>query len=173
MECIFCNLVKEGAIEVYNGKKAFAFMDINPRAKGHCIVIPKRHVPNFEGLDNEEIGEIFSSAKEICKSMGNNLNAKSFSLIINSGPFAGQRIEHIALQIIPRYEDEETSKVPAGAIFKNIETNKEEIMRLGNSIKIFGKIDETKSEEREKDKEGAKERRILGVKKSKHGVEFV
>jgi diadenosine tetraphosphate (Ap4A) HIT family hydrolase len=52
--CIFCKIV-EGEIPaytIYEDDKTIAFLDINPRAPGHAVVIPKRHFGNIVNLRN-------------------------------------------------------------------------------------------------------------------------
>ena len=44
-DCIFCKIVKGEvpSYKIYENADVFAFLDINPYAKGHVLVIPKRH----------------------------------------------------------------------------------------------------------------------------------
>lgn len=55
-DCIFCKIVK-GEVpshKIYEDNKFLAFLDINPREKGHTLVIPRGHyrwvydVPSFD-----------------------------------------------------------------------------------------------------------------------------
>lgn len=43
----------------------YAFLDINPLAKGHTLVIPKREVDYFFDLTDEEIAEMQVFAKHV------------------------------------------------------------------------------------------------------------
>jgi histidine triad (HIT) family protein len=49
MDCIFCKIINGEipAIKVLDEKQVFAFMDINPLAQGHMMVIPKKHAENI------------------------------------------------------------------------------------------------------------------------------
>ena len=44
-DCVFCNIVagKIPAAKVYEDEHALAFIDINPLAEGHMLLIPKMH----------------------------------------------------------------------------------------------------------------------------------
>ena len=44
-DCVFCGIAagKIPAKKVGESEKALAFLDINPRSKGHTVVIPKGH----------------------------------------------------------------------------------------------------------------------------------
>ena len=53
--CIFCKIVK-GEIPsytIYENDRIKVFMDINPIAKGHCLVIPKNHYTNLMDIDKD------------------------------------------------------------------------------------------------------------------------
>ena len=55
--CIFCKIIK-GEIPsytIYEDEKVKVFMDINPVAKGHSLVIPKTHYTNLMDIDNETL----------------------------------------------------------------------------------------------------------------------
>jgi len=40
-------------------------MDINPFAEGHCLVIPKRHVPWWHELTSKELESLFTLAQTV------------------------------------------------------------------------------------------------------------
>ena len=44
-DCVFCNIVagKIPVAKVYEDDLALAFVDINPLAEGHTLLIPKTH----------------------------------------------------------------------------------------------------------------------------------
>jgi histidine triad (HIT) family protein len=44
--CIFCDIIegKTSSYRIYEDGLSLAILDINPLARGHCLVIPKRHV---------------------------------------------------------------------------------------------------------------------------------
>ncbi|MCW4030988.1 MAG: HIT domain-containing protein, partial [Candidatus Bathyarchaeota archaeon] len=51
--CLFCKIVK-GEInphKVFEDEQTLAFLDANPLAKGHTLIIPKIHVSKLEKLD--------------------------------------------------------------------------------------------------------------------------
>ena len=46
MDCLFCALIK-GDIpskKVWDDEMCYAFLDINPQAPIHCLVVPKAHI---------------------------------------------------------------------------------------------------------------------------------
>ena len=49
--------------------KYYAFLDINPVAKGHTLVVPKREEDYFFDLTDEELAGIMSFAKRVAKAI--------------------------------------------------------------------------------------------------------
>ena len=100
-ECLFCKIVdkKIPAEIVYEDKKIIAFKDINPKAKIHILVIPKKHIEslNFiQEIDRELMAELFFVIKKIAK----NNNLDNYKLQINNGKKAGQEIDHLHIHIL-------------------------------------------------------------------------
>ena len=46
-------------------EKFYAFLDINPLAKGHTLVIPRREVDYYFDLDDDEIAQMAVFAKQV------------------------------------------------------------------------------------------------------------
>ncbi len=46
-KCVFCDIVAGTTLAhiVHEDALSLALLDINPLAEGHCLIIPKRHVP--------------------------------------------------------------------------------------------------------------------------------
>lgn len=71
MATIFSKIVA-GEIPSYKvaeNEMFYAFLDINPLAKGHTLVIPKREVDYFFDLTNEEIGAMQVFAKQVAEAI--------------------------------------------------------------------------------------------------------
>ncbi len=100
-DCIFCKIVK-GEIpstKRYEDDQFFAFDDINPKAKTHILVIPKKHFDSISTLENDDftmVGDLIKTAKEIAKKEG----AESYRLVFNNGAEAGMEIDHLHLHIL-------------------------------------------------------------------------
>ena len=55
MDCIFCKIAN-GEIpstKVYEDEKVYAFLDIDPKAPFHAIVIPKEHISSAAEVTEE------------------------------------------------------------------------------------------------------------------------
>jgi histidine triad (HIT) family protein len=65
--CVFCNIIagKAKAHRIYEDNLSLAILDINPWAEGHCLVIPKRHVPWWHDLTEPETESLFRLARAV------------------------------------------------------------------------------------------------------------
>lgn len=103
-DCIFCKII-EGKIpseKVYEDSNTFAFLDINPNAKGHTLVVPKKHSENIEKADDESLVNLIKTVKKIVKALKKEY--KGVTLRLNEGKTSGQIVDHIHFHIIPRSE---------------------------------------------------------------------
>ena len=104
MDCIFCKIVN-GEIpsyKVYEDDKILAFLDINPNAPGHTLIIPKEHTTDFLSISDEMLNYIMLKAKEIANLIHDKLNADGFTFAQNTG--IAQDVKHFHLHIIPKYK---------------------------------------------------------------------
>lgn len=107
-DCIFCKIVN-GEIpsaKVFENENIFAFLDISPLNKGHCLIIPKQHFENIFDIDKDVLSKIIKIAKELAEKMKNNLGAKAVNLVNASGEEAEQGVFHFHLHVVPRYEND-------------------------------------------------------------------
>ena len=75
MDCIFCKIVN-GEIpsyKIYEDEKIMAFLDINPYAPGHTLIIPKEHTLDITTISNDTLAHIMDKAKEIAALVTNKL----------------------------------------------------------------------------------------------------
>lgn len=101
MDCIFCKIINGEipAEKVFESKNVFAFLDINPKAKIHVLIIPKKHiesVKHLEKIDKELVGELLFVAQKIAKEK----NLEGYKLVINVGREGGQLVDHLHLHLL-------------------------------------------------------------------------
>jgi histidine triad (HIT) family protein len=99
--CIFCDIVagKAASYKIYEDDLSLCILDINPWAKGHCLVIPRRHVPWWHELTEEENASLFRAAKIVAEKMMNSL-APDFVCMYARG----RRIPHTHIFLVPTYK---------------------------------------------------------------------
>jgi histidine triad (HIT) family protein len=100
--CIFCKIVA-GQIPakiVARTDHALAFLDLNPQAPTHALVIPLRHVEHLgefvESATPEEAHDLFSLASQI----GREASDTGYRVVTNEGPDAGQSVFHLHLHVL-------------------------------------------------------------------------
>ena len=47
--CIFCKIVEKEipSFKIYENEYVYAFLDVNPCALGHTLIVPKKHFENI------------------------------------------------------------------------------------------------------------------------------
>ncbi len=114
MDCIFCKVVKGElpSYKIYEDEALLALLDINPVNKGHVLVIPKKHLPTYEVIDEETLSKIFLLVKKVGLAIKLGLGVKGYNTTVNNGLIAGQIIPHFHVHIIPRCKNDGLSLWP-------------------------------------------------------------
>jgi len=94
MNCLFCKIAnKEIPSEIiYEDGDTVGALDIQPRAPGHAMIIPKHHCENILDIPNEKIGAVFSAVRKITELLKEKLRPdglQSASIMVGS---AGKRL---------------------------------------------------------------------------------
>lgn len=107
--CIFCKIINGDipSATVYEDENFKAIMDIFPAAKGHVLIMPKKHSANLMELDDESAGKILFVARKIAKALMEELKCDGINLLQNNGEAAGQTVNHFHIHLIPRYKDDQ------------------------------------------------------------------
>ena len=105
MDCLFCKIANKEipAQIIYESVDATAVLDVNPRAPGHTMVLPKVHAANILELTDEKIKGVFKAVKETTDLLDKKLKPDGFTIGINHGKVSGQTVEHLHIHIIPRW----------------------------------------------------------------------
>lgn len=128
-ECIFCQLIDnpDQLLIVGETENFYAWLDINPRAKGHTMVVPKEHIESVMEFDPQEYQEAMTLTREIVEKAEKGLGAEGASVTININETGGQMMPHAYIQVWPRFSDDENAGTPTGAIFPQREDLKEKL----------------------------------------------
>jgi len=163
-ECVFCKIVMREmpAKIVYEDSDCMAFLDINPRSRGMCIVVPKKHFTNFN--ENFELAsKMFDRALMIGEKIRKSLNPISVAFSVMQA-----QVPHFHIRVYPVYKDQ----MPL-IENKPIEITEEELDSLAHRIRsalVEWEGRKTKEVE-EKPKEIKEEKPV--EKKSEEDVEWV
>ena len=104
MDCLFCKIAagEIPSTKVYENEKVYAFLDIDPKAPFHAIVIPREHIKCAADITAENkalIADIFEAVSIIAKK--ENLE-KGFRVVNNCGEDGGQTVGHIHFHLLAR-----------------------------------------------------------------------
>lgn len=103
--CIFCKIIA-GEIPsycVYEDDDFRAILDVNPSAKGHVIILPKKHAANIFELPDEYAAKVMVVAKKIAKALKETYHCDGVNILQNNGEAAGQTVFHLHVHVIPRF----------------------------------------------------------------------
>ena len=124
-ECIFCKIIRREipARIVYEDDHSLAFLDIQPRSKGMCIVASKRHITDFNE-DPELAKKVFEAAMIVAEKIRKALNPLTIFMSIMR-----TQIPHFHIRVYPVYKDQTP-------IFENrpIEIPEEEMNMIAHRI---------------------------------------
>ncbi|SIR57320.1 histidine triad (HIT) family protein [Haladaptatus litoreus] len=105
-DCIFCQIVA-GDIPsktVYEDDTVFAFLDVNPLAPGHTLVIPKDHHETLADVPEDTASDLFSALHRLTPVVEDAVDADASNVAFNNGEAAGQEVSHVHAHIIPRFD---------------------------------------------------------------------
>lgn len=108
MPCIFCRIAAGEAPSrtVYRTDDVVAFLDANPLAPGHTLVVPAEHHERLEDLSAALAGELFDAVHHLVGPVGTAVDADGSTVAVNNGPAAGQEVPHIHCHLVPRFADD-------------------------------------------------------------------
>ncbi len=88
---------------VYEDDDTLCFMDIMPRADGHCLVIPKTPCRNVLDASPEQLAVCMRTVNIVANACMRGLEADGITLQqFNEGP-GGQEVFHLHFHILPRH----------------------------------------------------------------------
>lgn len=107
-DCIFCGIV-DGSIPsrtVYADDQVQAFLDVNPLARGHTVVIPTGHYETLADLPTDVGEALFATLPGLVPAIERAVDADGSTVGFNNGSAAGQEIPHVHGHVIPRLRDD-------------------------------------------------------------------
>lgn len=106
MSCIFCRIVAGDvpAEIVAKTEDATAFLDVQPLADGHVLVVPSAHLPTIEALPPAQAAALFAMVHRLAGPVREALGAAGSTIGVNNGAATGQTVPHVHVHIVPRHE---------------------------------------------------------------------
>ncbi len=126
MATIFTKIVK-GEIpsyKIFEDERFYAFLDINPMAKGHTLVIPKKEVDYLFDIDDEMLKEMIVLSKKIAKAIEKAIECNRVGVMV-----VGLEVPHAHIHLIPIQSEGDMNLSN-----KRVELSKEEFEKIANDI---------------------------------------
>ena len=86
----------------------YAFLDINPQAKGHTLVIPKVEVDYIYDLSDDQLANLHLFAKKVAIALESTLECKRIGVLV-----IGTEVPHAHIHLIP-FRDERQMAITNG-----------------------------------------------------------
>ncbi len=136
--CIFCGIVRGeiSSYTVFKDEIATAFLDINPVALGHILVIPNKHFDRLDTINDEEIMKgLMNALIKVSNLLITSGICNDFTILNDNGINAQQDIMHTHFHIMPRHHNEKIElKLPTDKEVANTEKLKYTYTLLNQSL---------------------------------------
>jgi len=105
MTCIFCRILAGDipAEVVARAPEGVAFLDVQPLADGHTLVVPVAHVATIEALEPAAADGLFRLVRRLADPVRRAVGAVGTTIGINNGEATGQTVPHVHVHIVPRW----------------------------------------------------------------------
>ncbi|WP_322866138.1 HIT family protein [Aquicoccus sp. G2-2] len=89
---------------LFEDDETYAFMDIMPRADGHCLVIPKTPCRNILDASPTQMAAVMVTVQKMARAVTQAFDAGGVTLQqFNEAP-GGQEVFHLHFHVLPRHE---------------------------------------------------------------------
>lgn len=107
-DCVFCG-IEAGDLPariVFENEHVLAFLDIQPIARGHTLVIPRAHHERLAQLSAETAAALGRALTHLADVVPGAVDAAGATVGFNDGRAAGQEVPHCRAHVIPRHRDD-------------------------------------------------------------------
>lgn len=111
--------------KVAENEEFFAFLDINPVAKGHTLVIPKAEVDYLFDIDDPKLGRMMAFAKRVARAQEAAIPCKRVGLAV-----MGLEVPHAHIHLVPI-----TKESDMNFFGKKLSLSQEELAKIAQSIR--------------------------------------
>lgn len=138
--CILCQIIKGKltSYKVYEDEKALAILDINPIAKGHCLVIPKKHIVWYTDMTKDDAEPFSKAIWIVARKLKKAFKAKYVTILIR-----GTRIPHLHAHLVPSVEAEKSAEDRILDLLQYVQEHQKPVVKLKEMGKIAKVIQRT------------------------------
>ena len=98
MATIFTRIIQDEipSYKLLEDDRFYAFLDINPLAKGHALVVPKKETDYIFDIEDKELGEMMVFAKKVARAIEKAVPCKKVGIAV-----IGLEVPHAHIHLIP------------------------------------------------------------------------
>lgn len=85
---------------VLEDEEFMAFHDIAPKAPVHVLIIPKKWIKDFNGVDSQLMGKMSEFILRVVDVL--NVRESGYRLVTNIGPDSGQEVPHLHFHLLAK-----------------------------------------------------------------------
>ena len=89
---------------VYETDSVLAFLDANPLAPGHTLVVPREAHERLRDLPDDVATELWAVVDELAPRVEDAVDADALTVGVNDGAAAGQEVPHVHVHLVPRFD---------------------------------------------------------------------
>lgn len=115
------------SFKVFEDDDTYCFMDIMPRSKGHCLVIPKTPCRNMLDASPEQLAACLRTVQAVSKAAMKALDAEGVTIQQFNEDAGGQEVYHLHYHILPRWPGVKTDPPGKMGDMAEIKANAEAI----------------------------------------------
>ena len=90
--------------KLYEDEQTYAFMDVMPQGKGHCLAITKAPFRNILDVDQASLSAVITTTQKLARAAKAAFDADGVTVIQFNEPAAGQTVFHLHFHVIPRFD---------------------------------------------------------------------
>ncbi|MCA0869782.1 HIT family protein [Seohaeicola saemankumensis] len=90
--------------KLYEDEETFVFMDIMPRADGHCLVIPKTPCRNLLDASADQMTAVMKTTQKIAHAVMKAFGAEGVTIQQFNEAVGGQEVFHLHFHVLPRHD---------------------------------------------------------------------
>ena len=87
---------------VYEDEFVLAFLDVNPLARGHTLVLPKEPAETLDQLSDDSAAALGRILPRVCRAVRRVTGVSAYNVLQNNGSSAHQGVMHVHFHVIPK-----------------------------------------------------------------------
>lgn len=108
--CPFCAIIRgddSKARVVYQDQNVTAFFPLAPATRGHTLVVPNRHVADYNDLTVAESRQLGAALRRTARGVRAAVSPDGMNIIQSTGAAATQSVPHVHFHVLPRWHDDD------------------------------------------------------------------